>query len=219
MRNNGSVQAMDIPKDLKELYRYTSAQGKVEYFNAHGESTKKALLRTPINGARVTSGYAVRQHPMHGYSHFHQALDYGAKHGTPILAAGDGIVEFTKSQHRGYGRHVRIKHNGTYSTLYAHMSRFANNIHPGSRVEQGQVIGYVGATGDATGPHLHYEVIEKGKKIHPNKATFTKLPPLKGPELKKFLGNIRQAEILVASLEKSIPHNVAMAPDNKRKVR
>jgi murein DD-endopeptidase MepM/ murein hydrolase activator NlpD len=160
---------LNLSGEQKSLYRYEFSNGTVEYFDSQGNSIKRALLKTPINGAKLTSGYGYRQHPIYGFSKMHQGLDYGAPQGTPILAAGDGVVELVKKQSRGYGNHVQIKHNGIYSTLYAHMSKFSGKAKKGARIKQGDVIGYVGATGTATGPHLHYEVIERGKKVNPVK--------------------------------------------------
>ena len=171
------------------------------------------MLRTPVNGARLSSAYGMRQHPIYGYSKMHQGLDYSAPKGTAILAAGDGVVEFVKSQSRGYGKHVKIKHNGTYATLYAHMSRFADGIKPGKKVNQSQVIGYVGATGTATGPHLHYEVIEKGKKVNPSKTTFPKTLPLKGTELARFQNSLNKMESMIAEFEAGKRNDIALLTD------
>ncbi|MCE2992526.1 MAG: M23 family metallopeptidase [Candidatus Jidaibacter sp.] len=185
----------------KELYRHTGNASAIEYYDKSGNSIKRSLLKTPINGARVTSNFGLRTHPVLGYSRMHQGLDYGAPKGTPVLAAGDGVVSFAKSLSRGYGKHVQIKHTPSYSTLYAHLSRFASNIHDGSRVKQGQIIGYVGDTGLASGPHLHYEVIVDGKKVNPAKIKAPKFFPLKGADLAKFKDNVRKLEQMVAELD------------------
>lgn len=203
--------------ETKELYRHDMPSGSSEYFNRRGDSIKRALLKTPINGAKISSGYGVRTHPVLGYSKMHQGLDYSAPRGTPILAAGAGKVEFVKNQSRGYGKHVQIKHNGTYSTMYAHMSRFASNLRPGMQVAQGQVIGYVGSTGLASGDHLHYEVIKSGKKVNPAKENAPRTVPLKGVELAKFKDNIRTLEQMVAELDDKKSSNVAMVSPIKKK--
>ncbi len=195
--------------DNKDIYLYEMSNGKSDYFDTNGESIRRALLRTPINGARITSSFGLRHHPVLGYSKMHKGLDYGAPSGTPILAAGDGVVSFTKSQARGYGRHIQIKHNATHATLYAHLSKFASGIKPGTRVSQGQVIGYVGATGMATGPHLHYEVIQNGKKVNPSKISFPKVPPLKGTELARFKKSIIRFETMIAGLEEKKSEELA----------
>lgn len=202
--------------ETKELYRHDMPSGHAEYFNRRGDSVKRALLKTPINGAKISSGYGVRTHPVLGYSKTHLGLDYSAPKGTPILAAGDGTIEFVKNQARGYGKHVQIKHNGTYSTLYAHMSRFGANIRPGMKIKQGQPIGYVGATGLASGPHLHYEVIKGGKKVNPAKENAPRIIPLKGVELAKFKDNIRNLEQMVAELDDKKSSSVAMASPIKK---
>lgn len=169
----------------KEVIRYKTSNGVVDYFDAKGQSVKKSLLRTPINGAKISSGYGMRNHPVYGYSKMHQGVDFSAPRGTPILAAGDGIVKTKATHRRGYGNYVEIQHNKNYSTLYAHMSKFAN-LALGAKVKQGQVIGYVGDTGTATGPHLHYEVIVNGRKVNPAKFSIPKNPPLSGKELARF---------------------------------
>jgi murein DD-endopeptidase MepM/ murein hydrolase activator NlpD len=201
--------ALNSRGDNKDIYLYEMSNGKTDYFDAKGESIRRALLRTPINGARITSSFGLRTHPVLGYSKMHKGLDYGAPAGTPILSAGDGVVAFTKSQPRGYGRHIQIKHNATHATLYAHLSKFASGIKPGTRVSQGQVIGYVGATGMATGPHLHYEVIHNGKKVNPSKISFPKVPPLKGTELARFKKSIIRFETMIADLEEKKSKNLA----------
>lgn len=140
--------------------------GQAEYFDEKGNPVKKALMRTPIDGARVTSGFGMRRHPIQGYTKMHKGTDFGAPTGTPIFAAGDGVVG-RAGWFSGYGKYVSIKHNGTYSTAYGHMSSIA--VKPGQRVKQGQVIGRVGMTGMATGPHLHFEVMQNGAQINPVK--------------------------------------------------
>ncbi len=168
-----------------ELYAYTDASGETHFYNAKGESTRKALLKTPISGAQITSGFGMRMHPLLGYNKMHKGLDFGAPTGTPIFAAGDGTIE-RAAPYMGYGNYVRINHNATYATAYGHMSRFAKNIRPGMKVKQGQVIGYVGTTGRSTGPHLHYEVLVQNAQINPAKITVKTGNMLAGADLKKF---------------------------------
>lgn len=168
------------------LYRYAPKDGgTADYYDPQGHSARKLLMRTPINGARLTSRYGRRKHPILGYTLMHRGLDFGARRGTPVMAAGDGVIE--KSQRFGaYGKYVRIRHTSRYKTAYAHLSAFGRGVRRGRRVKQGQVIGYVGATGRATGPHLHYEVLVNGKQINP---LTLKLPTgrrLKGPVLADF---------------------------------
>lgn len=183
-------------KDRKiSIYQFIHADGQVGYYNEKGESIKKEFLRTPINAARISSKFGMRQHPVHGYSKMHRGIDFAAPVGTPILAAGGGIVETINSHYGGYGRYIRIKHNSTYSTVYAHASRFAKGIKPGKKVVQGQVIAYVGTSGVSTGPHLHYEVVEHGKQINPLKFKFaSNTEKLSGKALEKFKQNKKKLE-------------------------
>lgn len=149
------------------LYRFTPADDdRTDYFDGNGESVRKALMKTPIDGARLTSHFGNRKHPVLGYNRLHTGVDFGAPTGTPIMAAGDGVVE-RASRYGNYGNYVRIRHNSTYKTAYAHLSRYGRGIKKGVRVRQGQIIGYVGATGRVTGRHLHYEVHKDGKPINP----------------------------------------------------
>ncbi len=167
------------------LYRYTTTAGNLDYFNAKGESVRKTLMRTPIDGARLSSRFGKRRHPILGYTRMHAGVDFAAPKGTPIYAAGDGTV-VQAGRNGGYGNYVRIRHNGTYQTAYAHMTRFAKKTRKGARVKQGQIIGYVGSTGRSTGPHLHYEVLKNGRQINPRTVRIPSGEKLKGEELKKF---------------------------------
>ena len=148
------------------LYRVTFNDGTADYFDEKGQSVRRALLRTPVAAARITSGYGMRIHPLLGYSKMHKGIDFGAPTGAPIFAAGSGTIEEIGFK-GSYGRYIRIRHNGTLSTAYAHMSRFAASLYRGARVSQGEVIGYVGMTGRATGPHLHFEVLNNGQQVNP----------------------------------------------------
>ena len=167
-----------------QLYYYPIKKF-VGHYDENGKSIKKALMKTPINGARLSSSFGMRKHPILGFNKMHRGTDFAAPIGTPIMASGDGII-IKAGWCGGGGNCVKIKHNTTYQTVYAHMSKFSNLSIPGSRVKQGQIIGYVGSTGMSTGPHLHYEVIENGKKINSQKL---KLPPgksLKGKNREDF---------------------------------
>ena len=168
-----------------QLYKYEYEKNKIEYFDENGKSIRKTLMKTPINGARLSSSYGKRKHPILGYTKMHTGTDFAAPMGTPIMASGDGKV--TKAGWCGGGGNcVKIKHNSTYQTVYAHMSKFGRGIKKGKRVKQGQIIGYVGSTGLSTGPHLHYEVIENGKKINSQKLKLPSGKILKGNQRKKF---------------------------------
>ena len=148
------------------FYRFDHDGSRVGWYDRNGNSAARTLIRTPISGARLSSSYGMRKHPISGYNRMHKGVDFAAPTGTPIIAAGSGVV--TKSGWLGsYGRYIRIRHNSTYDTAYAHMSRIARGITPGRRVEQGQIIGYVGSSGRSTGPHLHYEILVNNRKVNP----------------------------------------------------
>ncbi len=167
------------------LYRYEFSDGRANYFNDKGRSNRKALLRTPIDGARISSGFGRRKHPILGYSKMHAGVDFAAPSGTPIRAAGDGVIR-RAGWNGGYGRYVRIRHNSIYQTAYAHMRRIAKGIKAGVRVQQGQIIGYVGSSGRSTGPHLHYEILKQGRQVNPRKVKFQSAEVLAGDNLAKF---------------------------------
>ena len=137
-----------------------------EYFDENGKGMTKSLMKTPINGARLSSSYGMRKHPILGYNKMHKGLDFAAPTGTPIFAAGNGIVEYV-GRNGGYGKYIRIRHDSTYKTAYAHLNSYKKGIGNGVRVKQGDIIGYVGSTGRSTGPHLHYEIIVNGQQINP----------------------------------------------------
>ncbi len=164
---------------------YFDNQGSEGHYDKNGKSVKKALMKTPINGARLSSSFGMRKHPIDGYNKMHRGTDFAAPMGTPIMASGDGVVK-KAGWCGGGGNCVKIKHNSTYQTVYAHMSKFARGIKPGVRVKQGQTIGYVGSTGKSTGPHLHYEVIINGKKVNSQKLKLPSGKILKGEERKLF---------------------------------
>ena len=169
---------------LNQLY-YFPKKNFDGHYDENGKSVKKALMKTPINGARLSSSFGMRKHPILGYNKMHRGTDFAAPEGTPIMASGDGVI-IKAGWCGGGGNCVKIKHNKTYQTVYAHMKNFSNISIPGNRVKQGQIIGYVGSTGLSTGPHLHYEVIENGKKIN---SQLLKLPPgksLDGTNRKQF---------------------------------
>ena len=168
----------------KSLYFFDYNDSKGHY-NKSGKSSQKALMKTPINGARLSSPFGMRKHPIDGFNKMHRGTDFAAPTGTPIMASGNGIVK-KAGWCGGGGNCVVIKHNSTYQTVYAHMSKFAFGIRSGVRVKQGQTIGYVGSTGKSTGPHLHYEVIMNGKKINSQKLKLPSGKVLKGKERKLF---------------------------------
>jgi murein DD-endopeptidase MepM/ murein hydrolase activator NlpD len=164
---------------------YFGKKGSEGHFGPNGKSAKKALMKTPINGARLSSPFGIRKHPIDGYNKMHRGTDFAAPEGTPIMASGDGVVTRAKWCGGG-GNCIKIKHNSTYSTIYAHMKKFAYGIRNGVRVKQGQVIGFVGSTGKSTGPHLHYEVLKNGKKINSQTLKLPSGKILKGKNRKEF---------------------------------
>ena len=185
-------------QDLK-LYRYEYQKNKIDYFDENGKSMRKTLMKTPINGARLSSSFGKRKHPILGFTKMHTGTDFAAPTGTPILASGDGLV--VRAQWCGGGGNcVKIKHNRVYQTVYAHMSKFGRGIKKGTRVKQGQIIGYVGSTGLSTGPHLHYEVIENGKKINSQKLKLPSGKILKGDQRKDFEVNKIKIDVMKSNL-------------------
>ena len=166
------------------LYHFNK-KGSEGHYDENGKSVKKALMKTPINGARLSSAFGMRKHPIDGYNKMHRGTDFAAPMGTPIMASGNGIV--TRARWCGGGGNcIKIKHNSTYETIYAHMKSFARSIRKGVRVKQGQIIGYVGSTGNSTGPHLHYEVVKNGKKINSQRLKLPSGKILKNKERKLF---------------------------------
>jgi len=182
-----------------QLYKFEYENNKIDYFDENGKSIRKTLMKTPINGARLSSSFGKRKHPILGFTKMHTGTDFAATKGTPIMASGDGIVVKAKWCGGG-GNCVKIKHNSTYQTVYAHMSKFGRGIKKGVRVKQGQIIGYVGSTGLSTGPHLHYEVIENNRKINSQKLKLPSGKILKGNLRKKFEVNKIKIDVLKSEL-------------------
>jgi murein DD-endopeptidase MepM/ murein hydrolase activator NlpD len=191
----------------RPIYQY-EVDGITEFFNKLGESVRRALLKTPVDGARLSSGFGMRHHPVLGYSKMHKGIDFAAPTGTPVYAAGQGVVEEIGPK-GSFGNYVRIRHNTEFSTAYAHLSRFGAGMHKGERVSQGDIIGYIGTTGRSTGPHLHYEVLRRDQQINPTGIELPTGRNLDGKELKQFqaqvarldeeFGRALQGETLVAA--------------------
>ena len=180
---------------------YFDKKGSEGHYNGNGKSVEKALMKTPINGARLSSSYGMRKHPIDGFNKMHKGTDFAAPSGTPIMASGSGVIKRARWCGGG-GNCVKIKHNSTYETIYAHMKSFARGIKEGLRVKQGQIIGYVGSTGKSTGPHLHYEVVVNGKKINSQKLKLPSGKILKGNERKifevvKIKLNVLKSELII----------------------
>ncbi|MBB4286014.1 M23 family metallopeptidase [Roseospira goensis] len=187
-------------------YAYETEDGRIDYFDENGEGVRKPLMRTPIDGARLSSSFGMRKHPILGYSKMHTGVDFAAPTGTPIYAAGDGVVRYA-GRKGGYGKYVQIRHTGEFSTAYAHMSAIL--VRNGQRVEQGEVIGRVGSTGRSTGPHLHYEILRNGDKVNPMGVRFQPAVKLAGADLKRFQAHRAEVDRLYASLR--APTEIASA--------
>ena len=190
---------MILSGQKNELYYFDDKKFQGHY-DKNGKSAKKALMKTPINGARLSSSFGMRKHPILGFNKMHRGTDFAAKEGTPVMASGDGKI-IRARWCGGGGNCIKIKHNSTYSTVYAHLSKFASGIKEGKRVKQGKIIGYVGSTGMSTGPHLHYEVIENGKKINSQTLKLPSGKILKNKyrklfEVKKIKTNVLKSEII-----------------------
>lgn len=189
------ARLMPRNRDLK-LYRFQTPDGEIGFYNEKGESARRFLMKTPIDGARISSGFGKRRHPVLGYTRAHKGTDFAAGTGTPILAAGNGIIE-RASRFGSYGNYIRIRHANGFKTAYAHLSKFGRGIKKGRRVQQGQIIGYVGATGRVTGAHLHYEVIKNGRQVNPMTVKLPSGRKLKSAELPDFARNVKQIDQLV----------------------
>ena len=198
----------------KPLYRFELRPGKTDYFDDTGRSAKRPLLRTPIDGARLSSRFGKRRHPILGYTKMHRGVDFAAPTGTPIYAAGDGVIAF-RGRKSGYGKYIRIRHAGGFNSAYAHMSRFRKGVTQGSRVKQGQVIGYVGSTGRSTGPHLHYEILARGRQVNPLTIKMPSGIKLGRKDFARF--EVKRANIatLVANLQKKTRSRNAETGDPK----
>ena len=189
---------LTLSGDEKPLYRFEMPSG-TDYFDASGRSARRALLRTPVDGARLSSGFGKRKHPILGFTRLHRGVDFAAPAGTPIMAAGDGVVVY-RGNKGGYGRYILVRHNSRYSTAYAHLSSFKRGVTKSSRVRQGQVIGFVGSSGLSTGPHLHYEIHRNGRQINPLSVKMPSGKVLAGDELARFQRERERIDGMVAGL-------------------
>lgn len=181
------------------LYRYEYAKGRTDYFDDKGQSARKPLLRTPVDGARLSSRFGRRRHPALGYTRMHRGVDFAAPSGTPIYAAGDGTI-VARGRNGGYGRYIRIRHNREYSTAYAHMRAYRSGLGAGSRVKQGQVIGYVGSSGLSTGPHLHFEVLVRNHQVNPLRVRLPSGRKLRGKQLARFQAALHEMDQRIAQM-------------------
>jgi murein DD-endopeptidase MepM/ murein hydrolase activator NlpD len=197
---SGSILYAHMSVNGREITLYKFGKDKdYGYFDINGKSVEKALMKTPINGARLSSSFGMRKHPILGFNKMHKGTDFAAKEGTPIMASGSGTVILAKWCGGG-GNCIKIKHNSTYETVYAHMKNFAKGIRAGKKVKQGQVIGYVGSTGMSTGPHLHYEVIVNGKKVNSQTLNLPSGKILKNNERQLFEIHRIKTDVMVAEM-------------------
>ena len=192
IKENNKIEYQDLNYALisidgkkLEYFKFLTNDGYIDYFNKEGKNVKKSILKTPLDGARISSSFGMRKHPISGYNKMHKGVDFAAPTGTPIYAGGNGVIEYI-GRNGGYGKYIRIRHNNEYKTAYAHLSSYKKGISKGVRVSQGDIIGYVGSTGNSTGPHLHYEIIFQNKQINPLKLKLPSGKILKGEELKRF---------------------------------
>jgi murein DD-endopeptidase MepM/ murein hydrolase activator NlpD len=185
-KNDVLFAALTVGGETKKYYRFqTPDDGVVDFYDESGKSAKKFLVRKPVNDAIMRSGFGGRRHPILGYVKMHTGVDWATAYGTPIFASGNGIVEKVGPE-GGYGKYVRLKHNNGYETAYGHMSAFAKGMEIGKRVRQGQVIGFVGSTGQSTGPHVHYEILVNGRFVDPMRIKLPRGRSLEGPLMGNF---------------------------------
>jgi murein DD-endopeptidase MepM/ murein hydrolase activator NlpD len=204
---------LTLSGDILDAYRFEIEDGEVEYFDRTGRSLRKFLMRTPVDGARLSSGFGMRRHPILGYSRMHKGVDFAAPSGTPIYAAGSGRV-VSAGRNGGYGNYIRLRHTTEYSTAYGHLSRFASGVRAGQRIRQGQVIGYVGTTGRSTGPHLHYEVLRNDSQINPLSVKQPPTSQLAGADLQRFRAEVGRIDQLRAELARGT--QLASRSDTRR---
>ena len=203
VKNTGKIIYASMFVNNKELSLYNfKFNNKEGYYDVDGKSVIKTLMKTPINGARLSSSFGLRKHPILGYNKLHQGTDFAAPTGTPIMASGSGII-LRAQKYKGYGNYVSIRHNSTYVTAYGHMSKYGRNIKKGVRVIQGRIIGYVGSTGMSTGPHLHYEVIKNGKRINSQRLKLPTGKTLNNEARNRFEVERIKIDVKIAALRKN----------------
>lgn len=201
---------MTVDGETYRYYRYRTPDGAVDFYDENGSNSRKFLMRKPVKGARFTSGFGYRRHPILGTRRMHTGADWAAPRGTPILAPGDGTVTFV-GRKGGYGNHLRLKHGNGYQTTFSHLHKFAEGIRKGVKVQQGQVIGYIGSTGRSTGPHLHYEVLVNGKFTDPMKIATGSSRQLQG----RFLAEFKREKEKIDDLMRRAPVKTRVAAVNE----
>jgi len=202
-RNTGKIIYASMFVNNKELSLYNfKFNNEMGYYDVDGTSVIKTLMKTPINGARLSSSFGFRRHPILGFNKLHQGTDFAAPKNTPIMASGSGVVVMAQ-KYKGYGNYVLLRHNSTYETAYGHMFKFGKGIRQGTRVNQGQIIGYVGSTGLSTGPHLHYEVIANGKRVNSQRLKLPTGKVLNNKARNKFEVERIKIDVKLADLRKN----------------
>lgn len=204
--------SLDARGAAKSFYRFKRpADGVIDWYDETGKTARKFLMKTPINGARLSSGFGFRRHPILGYSALHKGADFAAPTGTPIMAAGDGVV-VRAGGNGSYGNYIRIRHSDGYETAYAHLSRFGRGMRAGARVRQQQIIGYVGTTGRSTGPHLHYEVLYRGQQTNPMRLRVPTGRNLDGADLVAFKTERARIDALRVNHQRAADLRGGLAP-------
>lgn len=197
------------------IYHYKPKNGTAGFYNEKGESLRKGgLMRTPVDGARISSGFGMRKHPIQGYSKHHKGVDFAVPHGTPIMAAGDGVVE-RADRYGAYGNYVCVRHSNGYKTAYAHLSKFGKGVRRGTALKQGQILGYVGSTGSSTGPHLHYEVLVADRQVNPLSIKSMPAPKLSGKQHEEFHKTKRSYDVQYAQMKQSTALAQATTDSNR----
>lgn len=191
--------SLQLKQRKVEIYHFVSKTNEANYYGPSGYSVKKTFIKTPISAARISSGFGMRKHPIHGYTRMHKGVDFAAPEGTPILAAADGRVVVV-GRKGAYGKYIKIEHGSEYATAYAHLRNFSKGIQAKQFVKQGEVIGYVGTTGTSTGPHLHFEVHKNGKQINPSKIVTTSKIKLSKEDSKVFENLKKKIQKIISSL-------------------
>ena len=198
-KNEVLFASLTVGGETKKYYRFqTPDDAVVDYYDETGKSAKKFLVRKPVNNAIMRSGFGSRRHPILGYVKMHTGVDWATPYGTPIFASGNGVVEVAGPE-GGYGKYVKLKHNNGYETAYGHMSAFAKGLEPGKRVRQGQVIGFVGSTGQSTGPHVHYEILVNGRFVDPMRIKLPRGRSLDGPLIASFEKERDRLDIMMSN--------------------
>ena len=203
VRQTGKIIYASMFVNNREISLYNfNYNNETGFYDVDGKSVIKTLMKTPINGARLSSSFGMRKHPILGFNKLHQGTDFAAPTGTPIMASGNGVVVMAQ-RYKGYGNYILLKHNSTFKTAYAHLSKYGRGVRRGVRVTQGQIIGYVGSTGMSTGPHLHYEVIKNGKKINSQRLKLPTGKILNNEARNKFEVERIKIDVKLAGLRKN----------------